>query len=76
MFSNPARRKRQTDPEPDPFNFDDLTFTDEQRELCKDNPQCLVDLHASGDMNIALLTLRSEEEASKTIETLSMCIII
>ncbi len=72
MFSNPGRKKRQTDPEPEPVNFNNLTFTDEQRELCKDSPQCLVDIHASGDMNIALLTLGTEEQANETIETLSM----
>lgn len=76
LFSARTRRKRQT-PNIDhsPLFFDQLTFTDDQKRLCEDNLECLFDLAASGDMQVAMTTLNHGKDANLTLEILSksMC---
>lgn len=64
-------RKRQTDQEFVPIFYDDLTFTDEQREVCENSDTCLFDLAVTNDMTFANNTLNQEKVANSTIAILS-----
>ena len=48
-----------------PIFPEDLTFTDEQKEICKNDTQCLYDLVVTGEESIALETLDVIEEAER-----------
>ena len=80
MFVYPSeiglgRRKRQSFSDfqnvtVDPIFVDELNFTDEQRELCNNDTQCLVDLVVTNDVNIALMTLTVNENVTMAEELL------
>ena len=46
-------------------NFEDLTFTDEQRAICNDDKSCLFDFAVTGDKEIAITTLEAAEEIQR-----------
>ena len=54
----------------DPIIADDLNFTDEQRELCNNDTQCLVDLVVTDDVGLALMTLAVNENITMAEEIL------
>ena len=64
------RRKRQSDENATyvPVFFEELNFTDEQRMICDNNPQCLFDLAVTDDTEIALNTLEIERDVNTTRE--------
>ena len=70
----PFRRKRQDNTDFTPIFFSDLNFTDAQRLICENNPECLLDLLASNDTEAAMTTLDSQKEANATIEILGKCL--
>ena len=45
--------------------FEDLTFTDEQRAMCKNDEACLYDLVVTGDEDFAAATLEASEESTR-----------
>ena len=51
--------------------FEDLTFTDEQRDMCNNDTACLYDLGVTGDEAFANTTLEASEEITQIQETLS-----
>ena len=71
-----GRRKRQADETFGNSSFvpifsDELNFTEMQQVLCQNNMQCLFDFAVTGERDIALETLRHEQEANATREALS-----
>ena len=54
----------------DPIFADDLNFTDDQRELCNNDTQCLVDLVVTDDVDLALMTLTVNENITREEEIL------
>jgi hypothetical protein len=64
------RHKRQAT-EFVPVFLDELTLTDDQRNACENNVECLFDLAVTGDMDFANNTLMEGKEANATIEVLS-----
>ncbi|XP_064384249.1 uncharacterized protein LOC135333252 isoform X3 [Halichondria panicea] len=69
---SPLRQKRQGSPENSfvPIFFSDLNFTDAMRLECENNSQCLFDLAATNDINIALTTLNFTKEVNDVGEFL------
>ena len=54
----------------DPIFVADLSFNDEQRELCHNDTQCLVDLVVTNDTGLALMTLTVNENITMDEEIL------
>ena len=69
----PFRRKRQVNPDFMPIFFSDLNFTDAQRLICENNPECLLDFHATNDTEVAMTTLNSQKEVKAIIDLLGNC---
>lgn len=46
-----------------PMSIDDLTITDDHREICGDNMQCLLDLIATEEEAVAESTVDFEDQA-------------
>lgn len=65
-----GRRKRQTLRGRAP-TFEDLTFTDEQRDFCNNERTCLYDLLLTGDMEIATTTRKGAEESARILSLIS-----
>ena len=70
-----ARKKRQSFDDfqnvtVDPIYPEDLNFTDEQRELCNNDTQCLLDLVVTNDTDVALATLNVNENMTMEEELL------
>ena len=57
-------------------SFEDLTFTEEQIDLCNNDESCLFDLAVTGDEEFANTTLESSEEDKKIQEAISKAILI
>lgn len=71
-FFGPSRRRRQVDEETfTPRFLDDLEVTDDVAMTCEGNIQCIFDLTATGDLEVAMNTLHEEREANMTRETIS-----
>ena len=56
-------------------SFEDLTFTDDQRDMCNNDETCLFDLAVTGDEEFANTTLESSEEDNRVQELISKIII-
>ena len=70
LFFNPNMGgKRQAD-DFSPIFFDNLNITDEQIGLCGGSELCLFDFAVTGEVEIAENILETEENATKTEETL------
>ena len=54
-----------------PVTLEELTFTDEQRAICKNNDECLFDLAVTGDEDLATVTLEASEEDVRLQKILS-----
>ncbi len=75
-----GRRRRQVsepsldfifpDP-PAPFSIDNLNYTDEQREFCNNDVQCMFDLLFTGDTQVAMTTMNVNEEGTRQAKELS-----
>ena len=52
-------------------SFEDLTFTEEERDMCNNDETCLFDLVVTGDEEFANTTLESSEEDKKLQEAIS-----
>lgn len=71
-FFRPRRRRRQAEErEFVPLFFDDLNVTDAVEMECEGNPQCILDLIATGEMEFAMTTLNHEKETNLTEDTIS-----
>ena len=57
-------------------SFEDLTFTEEQIDMCNNDEICLFDLVVTGDEEFANTTLESSEEDKKIQEAISEAILI
>ena len=76
---NSLNRKRQAEGSYEDFqdlNFipvflDELNFTDGQRVICENNPQCLFDLAVTEEEDFAMNTLEQEKIANTSMEILS-----
>ena len=66
MFRNALENVKIMEDEYTPTFIEDLEFTDEQKELCKDDVQCLYDLVITGEKDIAMDTLAIGEEVEQT----------
>ena len=66
MFRNALENVEIMEDEYTPIFIDDLEFTEEQKELCKDDLQCLYDLVITGEKDIAMDTLATGEEVEQT----------
>ena len=51
--------------------FENLTFTEEQRVMCKNDRSCLYDLVVTGDEEYAATTLEASEENTRVQEIIS-----
>ena len=71
-FFRPSRRKRQAEQQFIPLFFDELNITDEAETACEGNPQCILDLLITEDMDLAMETLNLDKETNETKETISM----
>ena len=82
MFLNhfqPGRKKRQVDESivnfnlPEEFTIEELglNFTEEQRQICSNDLQCLFDLLFTGNEEIALNTLRQNQKVEEQAKLLS-----
>ena len=60
------------DPEFEALEFEDLEFTEEEREFCDNEPTCLYDLHITADEDMATLSKRASEQADRIHQILSM----
>ena len=54
----------------DPIFVDDLSFTDEQQQVCHNDTQCLVDLVVTDDVDLAMMTLTVNENITMEEEIL------
>lgn len=70
LYSMPSgRRKRQIVEDVNiPIFVEDLNITDEQREFCNDNIQCIFDLSVTEDETVAQATMEIDAETSMTQE--------
>lgn len=68
--SNRTKRQSGSDPSIIPILFEDLNFTDTQRDFCEDSPSCLYDLVVTEDGDIAQFTLEEEKDANATVAEL------
>ena len=72
IFFRTTKRKRQTESSTFmPIFFDDLNVTEEAKELCEGNPECILDLVITGDKDIATNTLENEKQTNVTKDTIS-----
>ena len=84
-YQNFGRRKRQTSPDDDfvcesvnncgntsfvGVPFENLTFTDAQREFCDNEETCLYDLVVTGDETIAATTRDATQNITQLIAQL------
>ena len=60
-----GRKKRQVPVVGRAPLFEELTFTDEQREFCDNDDFCLYDLIVTGVMEVADVTLVASEESTR-----------
>ena len=68
---NPNRKRRQAENEFTPISFNDLNITEEHRNLCGDDVACLIDVAATGDLEIGRINLEEQTEANETVEASS-----
>lgn len=80
-----GRKKRQAEPDfCTSFNncgnhsfeavaIEDLTFTDEQKDFCQNDPTCLYDLEITGDEELAELSMETSDNTTRQKEVLSEC---
>ena len=54
-----------------PVTLEELTFTDQQRDVCKNNDECLFDLVVTGSEDLAIATLEASEEDARLQTILS-----
>ena len=74
----PSRKKRQTDEPvgnltlPEEFAIEELglDFTEEQRQICSNDLQCMFDLFFAGSEEIALATLDHSREVTEQARVL------
>ena len=67
---NIGRKKRQSPGVRAP-TFEELTFTDQQREFCNNDRTCLYDLAVTGVMEVAAVTRTASEESGKVQSLIS-----
>lgn len=58
-----------------PIFLDELNFTNDQREICENNLQCLFDLAVTEETDFAMKTLEQEKVANTTVEILSKLLV-
>ena len=88
-YQNFGKRKRQTGPDDDfvcrsvddcgnssfvGVPFENLTFTDAQREFCENEETCLYDLVVTGDESIAATTKEATQNITRLLAILGECI--
>ena len=54
-----------------PIFFNELNVDNEVAMTCEENPQCIFDLTATGDMEVAMNALNHEKETNLTGDILS-----
>ena len=89
-YQNFGERKRQTGPDDDfvcrsvddcgnssfvGVPFENLTFTDAQREFCENEETCLYDLVVTGDESIAATTKEATQNIALLLAILGECIV-
>ena len=52
-------------------SFEDLTFTEEQMDMCNNDETCLFDFAVTGDEEFAMTTLENSEEDARVQEIIS-----
>ena len=70
FIGNIGRKKRQTTENQAPA-FEELTFTDEQKEICNDDTSCLYDFAVTGSMEVAATTREASEESARVQSLIS-----
>ena len=65
LFRVPAQSTQLRRQTYTPIFIEDLTFTDEQREVCNNDEQCLYDFAVTGERSVAMDTLDAAEELER-----------
>lgn len=69
-----AKKKRETTEQSSPYvpiYFDQLNFTEEQKEVCNNDRQCMYDIAITGNQELALETREENVNLTTTVGILS-----
>lgn len=71
FFRGNIERKKRQAPRGRAPTFEELTFTDKQRDFCNNESTCLYDLAVTGVLEVAATTRRASEESARVQSLIS-----